>query len=44
MRLTRAQTVYGAINSVADLIEYPQLRVREMPVNGEQAWVPAPRL
>lgn len=42
MKLTRAQTVYGAINSVADLIEYPQLRVREMPVNGEQAWVPAP--
>ena len=41
-RLARAQTAYGAINSVADLIEHPQLRVREMPVNGRQAWVPAP--
>ncbi len=43
-RLTRAQTAYGAINSVADLIDHPQLRVREMQVNGQKAWVPAPPL
>jgi itaconate CoA-transferase len=40
-RLTRAQTAYGSINSVADLIDHPQLRVRAMPVNGHSAWVPA---
>jgi len=41
-RLARAQTAFGAINSVQDLIEHPQLRLREMPVNGERAWIPAP--
>jgi crotonobetainyl-CoA:carnitine CoA-transferase CaiB-like acyl-CoA transferase len=40
--LARAQTAFGAINSVQDLIEHPQLRLREMPVNGERAWIPAP--
>ncbi len=40
-RLTAAQTAYGAINSVADLIKHPQLRTRPMPVNGQTALVPA---
>ena len=40
-RLTTAQTAYGAINSVADLIKHPQLRTRPMPVNGQTALVPA---
>ncbi len=35
-RLARAQTAYGNINSVQDLIEHPQLRTRSMPV-GEQS-------
>ena len=41
-RLTRAQTAFGAVNSVQDLITHPQLRLREMPVNGESALLPAP--
>lgn len=40
-RLTEAQTAYGAINSVHDLIAHPQLRTREMLVNGRAVRVPA---
>ena len=40
-RLTEAQTAYGAINSVDDLIGHPQLRTRAMPVNGQTVQVPA---
>ena len=40
-RLTEAQTAYGAINSVHDLIDHPQLRTREMLVNGRRAQIPA---
>ena len=40
-RLTEAQTAYGAINSVHDLIDHPQLRTRDMQVNGRCAQVPA---
>jgi crotonobetainyl-CoA:carnitine CoA-transferase CaiB-like acyl-CoA transferase len=35
-RLTAAQTAYGSVNSVQDLIEHPQLRTRRMPV-GERS-------
>ncbi len=41
-RLTQAQTAYGAINSVHDLIQHPQLRTRNMPVHGRMVEVPAP--
>ena len=40
-RLTEAQTAYGAINSVHDLINHPQLRTREMKVGGRPVQVPA---
>lgn len=40
-RLTEAQTAYGAVNSVYDLIEHPQLRTKEMIVNGRLVKVPA---
>lgn len=40
-RLTDAQTAFGAINSVYDLITHPQLRTRPMPVRGRVADVPA---
>ena len=40
-RLTEAQTAFGAINSVHDLIDHPQLRTREMSVNGRRALIPA---
>ena len=40
-RLTDAQTAYGAINSVQDLIGHPQLRTRAMTVNGQSVQVPA---
>jgi itaconate CoA-transferase len=40
-RLTTAQTAYGNVNSVHDLIEHPQLRTRSMPVAGRVADVPA---
>ena len=40
-RLTEAQTAYGAINSVHDLIAHPQLRTRAMHVNGTRVEVPA---
>ena len=40
-RLTEAQTAYGAINSVHDLISHPQLRTREMMVGGRSVQIPA---
>jgi itaconate CoA-transferase len=40
-RLIEAQTAYGNVNSVHDLIEHPQLRTRPMPVHGRQVEVPA---
>jgi itaconate CoA-transferase len=40
-RLEAAQTAYGRVNSVDDLIEHPQLRTRPMPVDGAIAEVPA---
>jgi itaconate CoA-transferase len=40
-RLTTAQTAYGNVNSVNDLIEHPQLRTRRMPVGHRTIDVPA---
>ena len=40
-RLTEAQTAFGAINSVHDLIGHPQLRTRAMPVRGRSVEIPA---
>ena len=40
-RFTRAQTAYGAINSVDDLIGHPQFRTRPMQVAGRVAEIPA---
>jgi len=40
-RLTAAQTAYGSVNSVHDLIEHPQLRTRRMPVGPRALEVPA---
>ena len=40
-RLTEAQTAYGSINSVHDLIAHPQLRTRSMQVHGRTVQVPA---
>lgn len=40
-RLTEAQTAYGAINSVHDLIGHPQLRTRRMVVRGRTVEIPA---
>lgn len=40
-RLIAAQTAYGSVNSVHDLIEHPQLRTRKMPVGDRLAEVPA---
>ena len=40
-RLTEAQTAFGAINSVHDLIKHPQLRTKTMMVNGQRAEIPA---
>ena len=40
-RLTEAQTAYGSINSVHDLIAHPQLRTRRMDVHGRLVEVPA---
>lgn len=39
-RLTAAQTAFGQINSVYDLIQHPQLRTRQMPVQGRHVEVP----
>lgn len=41
-RLTEAQTAYGAVNSVHELIEHPQLRTRDMVVHGRTVKIPAP--
>jgi crotonobetainyl-CoA:carnitine CoA-transferase CaiB-like acyl-CoA transferase len=40
-RLTEAQTAYGSVNSVHDLIDHPQLRTRRMQVRGRTVDVPA---
>lgn len=40
-RLIAAQTAYGSVNSVHDLIEHPQLRTRKMPVADRLAEIPA---
>ena len=40
-RLTAAQTAYGNVNSVYDLIGHPQLRTRAMPVGASKVQVPA---
>jgi itaconate CoA-transferase len=40
-RLTAAQTAYGNVNSVHDLIEHPQLRTRRMPVGSRMVDMPA---
>ena len=40
-RLTAAQTAYGNINSVHDLIEHPQLRTRRMAVGARAVEMPA---
>ncbi len=40
-RLTEAQTAFGNLNSVHDLIQHPQLRTRRMPVGGRTVEVPA---
>lgn len=42
VRLAAAQTAYGSVNSVNDLIAHSQLRTHPMQVNGEMAQVPAP--
>ncbi len=39
-RLTDAQTAFGNVNSVHDLIEHPQLRTRRMPVGNRTVEVP----
>ena len=41
-RLVQAQTAFGSVNSVHDLIAHPQLRTRPMWVNGHRTEVPAP--
>ena len=41
-RLEAAQTAYGSVNGVADLIEHPQLRTCTMPVRGHEVHIPAP--
>ncbi|MFM1880919.1 MAG: hypothetical protein RLZZ344_1153 [Pseudomonadota bacterium] len=40
-RLDKAQTAFGAINSVDDLIHHPQLRTRDMVVEGKTVKLPA---
>ena len=39
--LTDAQTAYGSVNSLNDLIEHPQLRTRRMPVGPRSVEMPA---
>lgn len=41
-RLTEAQTPFGSINSVLDLIHHPQLRTRKIQVRGRTIEMPAP--
>jgi itaconate CoA-transferase len=40
-RLTEAQTAFGRVNSVQDLIDHPQLRTRRMTVDGRVVELPA---
>jgi crotonobetainyl-CoA:carnitine CoA-transferase CaiB-like acyl-CoA transferase len=40
-RLEAAQTAYGRVNTVPDLMAHPQLRTRRMPVHGESTEMPA---
>ena len=40
-RLMQAQTAFGSVNSVHDLIQHPQLRTRRMPVGDRMVEVPA---
>jgi crotonobetainyl-CoA:carnitine CoA-transferase CaiB-like acyl-CoA transferase len=40
-RLAAAQTAYGNVNGVQDLIEHPQLRTRPMPVGEKTVEVAA---
>ena len=40
-RLTEAQTAFGQVNSVHDLIGHSQLRTRRMPVQGRDVDIPA---
>jgi itaconate CoA-transferase len=40
-RMTESQTAYGAVNSVYDLIDHPQLRTKPMMVNGKIVQIPA---
>jgi crotonobetainyl-CoA:carnitine CoA-transferase CaiB-like acyl-CoA transferase len=40
-RLTTAQTAFGNVNGVQDLIAHPQLRTRRMPVGAKAIEVPA---
>ena len=40
-RLTDAQTAYGSVNSLNDLIDHPQLRTRRMPIGSRHVEVPA---
>ncbi len=40
-RLTEAQTAFGNVNSVHDLVDHPQLRTRRMAVGGHDVEVPA---
>jgi crotonobetainyl-CoA:carnitine CoA-transferase CaiB-like acyl-CoA transferase len=40
-RLTEAQTAFGSVNGVHELIEHPQLNTRAMPVKGHTVEVPA---
>ncbi|MBL8324286.1 MAG: CoA transferase [Rubrivivax sp.] len=40
-RLASAQTAYGSVNSLAELIDHPQLRTCRMPVGAQQVEVPA---
>jgi len=41
-RLTEAQTPFGTINSVMDLIHHPQLRTQQVIVRGRPVEMPAP--
>jgi len=40
-RLMQAQTAFGNVNSVYDLIQHPQLRTRRMPVGDHTVEIPA---
>lgn len=40
-RLVQAQTAFGNVNSVHDLVQHPQLRTRPMPVGGRTVEIPA---